>query len=1813
MPDGPVPHVEFDAANNARARLDAWLTTLPLEEVAEGAVRPSFTAVAAGRAAAAAPGSRAVRAAADVGALDHGARANWIPTGPRNITGRVRALAVHPNDPTIMYAGAASGGVFKSIDGGETWAPSWTDAASLSIAGISICHDHPEVVWVATGEVRTGGAESILGTGIHRSPDSGATWANPSVPPVPGTAPNLGVVFDAIAAHPTNSSICWAVGPAGVFRTLDGGAHWSQYDNGTYYSDVAFSVDGGGNPVVFLVRAVSAVGETNVLRLDAPDDVNDAHITTAINAVATTSNPLPAPVNQPTFDQMPTRGKIAICSGTPNVAFVRFVVAGDGNPRSERSIGLFRTQNAQAAPAGGLSGVNWTKLPDSPSWIAVAPDGTAPEGQGNYALAICVNPTNPNEVATGMLNVDVSTNANAANAATVTYKRVIAEDLTFIDRAQHGDQHAMLIVPPPAGAPGGTPPTLWIANDGGIASSVDWQTGAGYTAGGTVLPLPAGAVTWRKSFGISASQMYSLTQNPLLPTSFGGGFQDNGVLFTSGGLTWRQILGADGGFLAFDPDDAYRAFATHQFGIDELVFPGKFDGGFALPGFPVRDGVWPRELTQGFLRSDGGLFVSDTVHHPRRGDRVLHARENRLYGSTETRGDRWQPEPAGRSFEVQATAQPTLGVPAAAASLEVIATPGAARLGLPAQLSLDVPRFARVQAVARVRSILPGPYALQDGDVLTLAVTSNPPGGAAPPPVNVTFVRTADKRGVPWTAAEVAAEITRQTNLAAFPCFWARPALVEVTTTDLGPNAQIQLAGTALTPPNANALSPLRLRARAYRGTANRPASVTLRAPQVSMAPPVGQPPLTLTLQIGPAGVVRTVTFDAATFVDLSWIHAGELEQSIRAALQNDPATVTAHAAVKRLRISGTGGHNLRLSNTALPRLNVRTTVPPAPFAGPFSSIECDVGQANSFDLTPNTATPGTALVLGINDGTAKPSLTFTGTVNDLRAMTSEELQARLSAHFTANGIAARCDLAFDYDVGSPSEIAYSQSAPDTAWVGSTDGTLYRTTNDGGVWDTVQDPSLYKLDRQVEAIAIHPTDSRIVYVGYEGRPTAGLEDQAALTKPGLLFKTTDAGATWNHVGNDVKDAAGSLLGVYALQIDAGAADTVFAATEVGVFRSTDAGASWQPFNEGLPNAIVRDLDFVAERRVLRAGVWGRGTFEREVGAPAPRDVSLYIRATDLDNGSTRPAPRGPDIYASAPRLLPTAASPDIKVSRDDPPSIGGLVAIDGVEFDEDIVDDDIVPGDATVFVQVHNRGAFSGTAVRIVCLWADASAGPPPLAGDFWTRLRAKTLDGLAGPWTLIGDTTIADPAGKGRDTVPPGYPRVQRFAVHWADDIVNHARIGIVAIVECAEDQASATQLDVESLMGAEPKAAYHESATAQTRDDRTFYVERTGRAQFTVSAPPGPLLPATALLAPAAILPIGPVSELTGDTQETFALPPDAGGNNQALTFALPAQTVTINFGTGIFDPARALLFEVAAVIDRQLFKSGAPVAVDPVAQQAGTLTLLAGGGAVFQVTGGTAAPNLGLAVGGPLVPSLPGGAPPYNLSAGAPQTLVLSVTNRATVQFSPQPGFNPAAATPRSLRRLLDREFAAAYLPLRAVAPRVSLWIRRSITDVDGRPSPVADRGLADLVASPVSVAPLDRQALFDLVKVHGPDPVKASADNFLYLRVANLGTVELAQGDSRHRIYAVAIGVTPVAIAQIGGDLQQDVPAGSSAIVEFTWNPGAASSGDRLFVLAVSDDKTHAALDPPATFPSVDALDAFCAANPSAAYRMFLVGT
>ncbi|HYX22606.1 MAG TPA: hypothetical protein VFC23_00520, partial [Thermoanaerobaculia bacterium] len=73
--------------------------------------------------------------------------------GPAGMSGRVAAVEGVDANPDVLYAGAANGGVWKSVNGGLTWAPVFDDVRSTaSIGAIAVFQANPDVVWVGTGE-----------------------------------------------------------------------------------------------------------------------------------------------------------------------------------------------------------------------------------------------------------------------------------------------------------------------------------------------------------------------------------------------------------------------------------------------------------------------------------------------------------------------------------------------------------------------------------------------------------------------------------------------------------------------------------------------------------------------------------------------------------------------------------------------------------------------------------------------------------------------------------------------------------------------------------------------------------------------------------------------------------------------------------------------------------------------------------------------------------------------------------------------------------------------------------------------------------------------------------------------------------------------------------------------------------------------------------------------------------------------------------------------------------------------------------------------------------------------------------------------------------------------------------------------------------------------------------------------------------------------------------------------------------------------------------------------------------------------------
>jgi photosystem II stability/assembly factor-like uncharacterized protein len=170
-----------------------------------------------------------------------GAGSPWYSLGPRNVNGRVKALVCHPTDPNTVYAGAASGGVWKSTDGGQTWDPLWDMQTSIAIGALGIAQSSPNTIYAGTGEWTPGYGGSYGGAGVYVSIDGGTNWSpRPNV-----TSRRIGK----LVVDPTNSLRLWVCGDQGLERSIDGGANWATLRTGQI-TDIA--LDPTNSDVVYI-------------------------------------------------------------------------------------------------------------------------------------------------------------------------------------------------------------------------------------------------------------------------------------------------------------------------------------------------------------------------------------------------------------------------------------------------------------------------------------------------------------------------------------------------------------------------------------------------------------------------------------------------------------------------------------------------------------------------------------------------------------------------------------------------------------------------------------------------------------------------------------------------------------------------------------------------------------------------------------------------------------------------------------------------------------------------------------------------------------------------------------------------------------------------------------------------------------------------------------------------------------------------------------------------------------------------------------------------------------------------------------------------------------------------------------------------------------------------------------------------------------------------------------------------------------------------------------------------------------------------
>jgi hypothetical protein len=381
-------------------------------------------------------------------------------------------------------------------------------------------------------------------------------------------------------------------------------------------------------------------------------------------------------------------------------------------------------------------------------------------------------------------------------------------------------------------------------------------------------------------------------------------------------------------------------------------------------------------------------------------------------------------------------------------------------------------------------------------------------------------------------------------------------------------------------------------------------------------------------------------------------------------------------------------------------------------------------------------------------------------------------------------------------------------SAFQTYYVGIAGGgtiTIWRTTNGGTNWTTT---AVGLPNAWPNAGAVDWTDATRAFAGFNGGSG--------------VYMTTDGGANWSGISGVGAGALPSTT-VTGIVVDPNDPNTLYVSTWIGVFRGTitpgmPPTATWTPFDEGLPDGVdVNGIWVNRSTGILSIGTMGHGAYQRDItpGITCP-GVMLVVRDNVFDR-AVAPSPSGvpdaehpipdparPGFYK--PNDTPAGevywwSSTDIRIdvpSQDLPQNV--IANADHVEFETAPIeistpppgvmkDSNPIKGQAArAYVQVTNRGIQPASNVRVIALWADATAGLPLLPDDFWSTTfpagstSCGALDSSTG-WSFV------EPANPCRviPVVNPALPEVVGF--DWSVPTTAAEHSCMLAIVESADD----------------------------------------------------------------------------------------------------------------------------------------------------------------------------------------------------------------------------------------------------------------------------------------------------------------------------------------------------------------------------------------------------------------------------------------
>ena len=423
-------------------------------------------------------------------------------------SGRMKAIWVDIADPTgnTVWVGGVWGGIWKTTNmtaATPTWVPTNDFLSNLVVTGICQDPTNPNTMYMATGETGLLASYSIVGIirgdGVFKSTDHGLTWTQL---PSSSTLTNCTKILCDATGNVYVSSV--GISPAlGLQRSTDGGATWVSIN--------PFS--GAATPTSRIVDfEISSLGVMHVVGgLSSGPGIGGYRYTATPATIGTAGWSSPT-----TPYTIPTGGG------------ARVEIITSGNNIYAAISNADKIDNIGKSTDGGN---NWTTTPITPTNVTALNGG----GQGSFSNTIGIDPSDPNTIIVGSLNLLKSTDGGASFSK-------ISEWVGTTGQYCHADQHAI----------------LWFDNGNKLLVGTD---------GGLFYSTNKGVTISDKNTGLRLKQFYGVTAHPTLPNNFLCGSQDNGThQFNNVGLSNSiEVLGGDGGITGIDQDEPQFQAGTYVY------------------------------------------------------------------------------------------------------------------------------------------------------------------------------------------------------------------------------------------------------------------------------------------------------------------------------------------------------------------------------------------------------------------------------------------------------------------------------------------------------------------------------------------------------------------------------------------------------------------------------------------------------------------------------------------------------------------------------------------------------------------------------------------------------------------------------------------------------------------------------------------------------------------------------------------------------------------------------------------------------------------------------------------------------------------------------------------------------------------------------------------------------------------------------------------------------------------------------------------------------------------------------------------------